>query len=292
MTQIAIFAHYDKNKKIEDYVVHLLKEITKIADKIIFVSDCELDTKELDKIRDFIFVSIVGHHGEYDFGSYKRGYLYALENHLLADCEQLIFLNDSCYGPLYPLKEMFEVMDSKNPDVWGITAGFNSHFGRETHIQSYFVVMKPSVFLNESFKNFICSIQKQDKKMDIVREYEIGLTKCIDSICAKRDVYSQYSKKNWASYILSYKHLLQKEKIPFIKRCIALSKTDCYVNINHFYKLISECSGYDINYINQDVLLNREEVNLKQFIRIFYKLMARYFLFFYRKIFLANSGEH
>ena len=292
MTKIAVFAHYDKNNMIEDYVIYLLKEVAKVVDYVLFVSDTDLPEKELYKINNDVIIVCAKHHGEYDFGSYKRGYLYAYENDLLDDCEQLILINDSCYGPLYPLNEMFEVMNSKKLDVWGITTGFNTHFGSDTHIQSYFVAMIPTVFQNDTFKKFITSIKKEEDKMNIVYKYEIGLTKCFDSIGAKRDVYSKYSKNNWASYILSYEYLVQKERIPFIKRCLALSKTDCYVNLNYFYNLISKISNYNVNYIKQDVLENREKTNLSQLIRIFYKFVARYFLFLYRKLFFNNTMNY
>ena len=91
MDKIAVFAHYDGDNIIKDYVIYYLKELNKIAQKIIFVSDCDLPQQELKKIENIVYHSIAHRHGEYDFGSYKRGYLYAKENGLLNNCEELIF---------------------------------------------------------------------------------------------------------------------------------------------------------------------------------------------------------
>lgn len=97
MKRTAVFAHYDKNNLIQDYVVYYLSELKKCAEKIIFVSDSDVLPVELKKIEDIVEHSIIGRHGEYDFGSYKRGFLYAKENNLLTTCEELILANDSCY---------------------------------------------------------------------------------------------------------------------------------------------------------------------------------------------------
>ena len=104
MKRIAIFAHYSKDNIIEDYVIYLIKELKKVVDKIIFISDSNVDEKEIKNIKDYIYYYNCSKHGEYDFGSYKKGCYWAKENYLLSDFEELIFINDSCYGPLYPFK--------------------------------------------------------------------------------------------------------------------------------------------------------------------------------------------
>ena len=101
MKILAVFAGYDKDNIIDDYVVYYIKELKKIAD-IIYVSDCNMLDNELNKISEHCIHLINGHHGEYDFGSYKRGYLYAKENNILQNYNKIIFCNDSCYGPFSP----------------------------------------------------------------------------------------------------------------------------------------------------------------------------------------------
>lgn len=122
MKRTAVFAHYDKNNLIQNYVVYYLSELKKCAEKIIFVSDSDVLPEELKKIEGIVEQSIIGRHGEYDFGSYKRGFLYAKENNLLTACEELILANDSCYAPLFPFEEMFSAMSKKPLDFWGATS--------------------------------------------------------------------------------------------------------------------------------------------------------------------------
>ena len=76
----AVFAHYDRDNHIEPYVVHYLRELKKITDSIVFVSDSNLNNSELKKLDGIADKTIAERHGEYDFGSYKRGYLYLKNN--------------------------------------------------------------------------------------------------------------------------------------------------------------------------------------------------------------------
>lgn len=120
-TRTAIFAHFDKDNVIDDYVIYYLNALKKIAQKLIFVSDCNLSAAETDKLTGIADEIIAKPHGEHDFGSYKRGFLFAQENNLLNDTDELIFANDSCYGPFFPLENVFEKMEQENCNFWGIT---------------------------------------------------------------------------------------------------------------------------------------------------------------------------
>lgn len=73
MNRYAIFAHYDSDNKIEDYVFYYLKELKTVCDYIIFVSDSNLPQNQTVKLDELVDEKIIGRHGEYDFGSYKRG---------------------------------------------------------------------------------------------------------------------------------------------------------------------------------------------------------------------------
>src|SRR5574344_1215747 len=102
--RIAIFAHFDKDNIIDDYVVYFLKALKSVSDKIIFVSANDLSDFEIKKVDNICEKIISEKHDEYDFGSYKRGFLYLLENNIEPD--ELIFANDSCFGPIFSFTEV------------------------------------------------------------------------------------------------------------------------------------------------------------------------------------------
>ena len=91
MKMLAIFSSFDKDNIIDDYVVYYLKELSKFAD-IIFVADNYISKFQLDKIREYTIKAIAYSHGEYDFGGYKTGYIYAKENKYIQEHLQSHFL--------------------------------------------------------------------------------------------------------------------------------------------------------------------------------------------------------
>lgn len=259
MNRTVIFSHFDIENRIQEYVVHYISELKKYANRIIFVSDCDIKHTELDKINSIVDYSIIGKHGEYDFGSYKRGYNYLTENDFLKECDELIFANDSCYAPLFSFEEIFRTMEEKDLDFWGNTANCSKAFKNIYHIQSYFIAFSPKVLNSESFKNFINSIKKQERKEDIILYYECGFTKCLEDAGYKWDVYCNLSKKYCDSQVLFFKELILENKSPFLKRKIPVlqNKLGKYLfNINKFialntdYKLnIEYLQGMSIDFI-------------------------------------------
>ena len=74
MRRAAVFAHYDKDRIIDDYVIYYLKSLKEIFDNIVFVSCLEIPKEEIAKLDGIADYVICENHNEYDFGSYKRGY--------------------------------------------------------------------------------------------------------------------------------------------------------------------------------------------------------------------------
>ena len=223
MNRVAIFAHYDKKNIIDDYVVFYVQELQKIAKNVIFVSCCDLPKEELDKLDCY---KIAQKHKEYDFGSYKRGFIFAKNNNLLKDCEELIFANDSCYGPFKPLEKIFNSMSVNDCDFWGLTKnriGFKKLKNDKVkdiycpHVQSYFFVLRPNVFNSQAFEEFINSIEYQENKNDIILKYEIGLTKTLENVGFKSDFAIKEFYKSNNPTIFKWRKLYETTAFPFVK---------------------------------------------------------------------------
>lgn len=169
----AVFAAYNKEGVIPDYVVYYLKNLKTITDVIVFVSDNEIQSSEIKKIKPYITFSITKPHGEYDFGSYKRGFFYLKNKGILNKIDEIIFCNDSTYGPIFPFEDVFNSMKRKqNIDFWGLTV--NTEI--KPHIQSFFYVFKKNVFLSDSFQNFMSLIKKEMNGWAVTLKYEVEFT--------------------------------------------------------------------------------------------------------------------
>ncbi len=78
----AIYAGYSEDGTISDYVITYLKKLKKIAPNIVFVTDNQMSKRDLNKIRPYVNHIIAYRHGEYDWGSYKRGYNWLMSQNL------------------------------------------------------------------------------------------------------------------------------------------------------------------------------------------------------------------
>lgn len=188
ISRIAIFAHFDRDALIDPYVVYYLEALSNVAEHIIFVSDCDINASELNKIENLVSHTICQRHGEYDFGSYKRGYLYAKEQAYFMNADELILCNDSCYGPFFPLQEMFNSMSKYICDVWGVTCNISGYaktnykyeiINGTPHIQTFFCVINKKVMQAEFFDLFLKSVKAEENKYDVIINYEMGFSRLL-----------------------------------------------------------------------------------------------------------------
>ncbi len=224
MNRLVIFAHYDKDNIIDDYVIYYLNQLKLSFNKIIFVSDSDLSKKELSKLDGIADYIQAYHHNEYDWGSYKFGFKIALDNNLLENTDELLLCNDSVYGPINSLEPYFDKMSKSESDFFGM---FMNEFGlgvwdeksgkykeaQQPHLQSWFLLLKKNVFTSDLFKNFIFSVKHFDNKNDIINNYEIAFTE----IMKKEFKYSYFYTSPNSNSVVNAAQKMLKEGFPFIK---------------------------------------------------------------------------
>ncbi|HDL8558102.1 TPA: hypothetical protein PXS24_004580, partial [Yersinia enterocolitica] len=115
--RVCIFAHYDKDNIIDPYVIYYLKKLKEANIDVVFVSVSNILNTEL--IKPYTINIINRDNIGYDFMSWQVG-LASIND--IQQYDELIFCNDSCYGPLYPLDHILnKFTDDGNTDFWGIT---------------------------------------------------------------------------------------------------------------------------------------------------------------------------
>ncbi len=280
MKRLCVFAHWDRDNIVDEYVIYYLKALKEVCSTIIFVSDTDsTDTACLNGIADYC---IVKKHGEYDFGSYKRGFLYALENNL--EFDELLFANDSCYGPFYSLSYIFNKMAKKKCDWWGLTKNSYGLEERENgyfsywfpHIQSYFLLFKPQVFNSEIFIDFMKNIKSQDDKNKVIIEYEMGLSNILDNNGFKHASYINKYSHTQNSTILKWDRMIKKYKFPFLKTEIPKRGMFIEGEVKNWGKVISSVYDYPTELISKNAnRLSNFQQNLYKDMNLYRKLRYR-----------------
>lgn len=217
--RLFLMAGYSAKNIADTALVYMVKKISECGD-VILVMDCDLPTAELKKIKPYVIHCAATRHGEYDFGSYKRAYIYAADNNLLKNYEFVYMVNDSVYGPIYPLEPILKKIESCGYDAFGLV--YNNHH-KKPHLQSWFIGMRQSVFLSPWYDKFMRAITKQSGKGQVIEMYEHGFTRMLDAHKIKYGaIYTTIGRRIY-NHIRSF----ARAGLPFIKKCSFTRHNGC-----------------------------------------------------------------
>lgn len=204
--RICLFAGYDQDGLIDDYVIKIIKELAKHSD-IYYLADSNIPREELEKINPYVKQSWAFRHGEYDFGSYMRLCRYLVGWETIRQYDELLLVNDSSYL-IDNLDNLFQKMNHTSCDWWGLQATkgisatkenlsnqfkekipftdiLTTHLGNyeqdevyDFHIGSYFLAFRsPLLKENSPLEQVINNVEKERGKKNLILSYEIGLTR-------------------------------------------------------------------------------------------------------------------
>ncbi len=208
--RLFLFAGYSAKNKIDEALIYMAQQLNKCGD-IILVMDSDIPDSELKKIKPYTIYISAKRHKEYDFGSYKRAYLYAYEQNLLKNYDVLYMVNDSVYGPLYPIKPALEKLEAEGTDAFAMV--YNNH-PKKPHLGAWFIGIRPSIFLTRWYDEFMRNITHQESKGDVIKLYEHGFTNMLHDHGASYDApYRAIGRR-----IYNNVRKFSDGKMPFIKK--------------------------------------------------------------------------
>ena len=182
-----LFAGYDKDGIIDGALIYYLRALSKYGDTILCM-DSNCSKSEIAKVKKYTIKTIAKRHGEYDFGSYKRAYLYARDKDLLKNYDFVYLVNDSVLGPMFDIKQTLTATQTKYTDAVGLIV---SKHKTHSYMESWFVCLGKKIFTSKWFYDFITSVQHEDYKYIITVKYEHGLTNLIvNNNCSYSGIYT------------------------------------------------------------------------------------------------------
>lgn len=168
----------------DDYVVHYLQALREIANRLVFVSTSSIPEDTISDLENLCDQVILKANEGYDFASWRE----AVTSEILEDFDELVLCNDSVYGPLFPLRKVFDKMKGRNCDFWGITGSHDIAY----HVQSYFLVFRKPVLASRLFREFWETMQTLQSKAEVIRSYEVGLSQTLLRAGFRALTYSRY----------------------------------------------------------------------------------------------------
>lgn len=229
LRRCAIFLFFDKDGIVDDYICHMLEDLRNSVEYILVISNGYVERSGLQKLKraadDVYCRANLG----LDVGGYREGLFY-IGFKKLAEYDEVVMLNYTFFGPLYPFSEMFDTMAERDVDFWGITKhhkvdpdpfGMLPYGYLPEHIQSFFMVLRPSLFLSYQYKDFIFNMQNPVSYQKSIVEYETIFTKHFEDFGFTWDVYvntDEYERYAYCPNMFYIKEMIEKKRCPMIKR--------------------------------------------------------------------------
>ena len=171
MNRLVVMSHFDATGGLASHTRRHIDSWDGVASKLVFVSTSPLDDESRFWLQERAIV-IERENVGYDFMSYKTGLDSVQDSHSF---DEIVICNDSFVGPLTSYRQIFDEMESRNFDFWGITKSK----ALSPHVQSYFVVFRKAVIESAVFRNFWGNVAVLQSKWGVIKAYEIGLSQTL-----------------------------------------------------------------------------------------------------------------
>ena len=214
---ICLFAHYDPSGDVADYVLRYLREIQdKGGFEIVFLSTAPyINPPAIDSLKDLVYLLIRRPNIGIDFGSWSCGL--GILDQLEQQYDSVLLANDSVYGPIGDLSEIFRRAQNTDKDFVGLMDSRENGY----HLQSFFLLLKKrtlaSAFLREFKQHFKYGLSRRS----IIWRYEIGLTQKLQAEgLSGLSLFSsdQYGNPGSNATMNRGLDLVKYQNFPFIKR--------------------------------------------------------------------------
>ena len=141
---------YDRDGIVDDYILEQIRDLRSCVEFIHCVIDGKLTPAgktALESLADEVYVR--ENRGN-DIGAYKAAIAH-IGWEKLSQYDELVLMNHTCYGPVYPFHEVFDWAAQQDADFWALTDDLKSESGDtsylhyyscETHYQSQFLVFR------------------------------------------------------------------------------------------------------------------------------------------------------
>ncbi|MDE6251010.1 MAG: rhamnan synthesis F family protein [Alphaproteobacteria bacterium] len=224
--RLFIFAGYSATNRVDAALTYYVRALSELGDVVLYM-DCDAPKSELKKLAPYTLYAGASRHREYDFGSYKRAYIWARDNLDIKKYDIMYLVNDSVFGPLMDLTPTFDQMESIDTPAFGLVG--NLHHAHP-HIQSWFVGLRKKIFTAPWFDEFMLSVKHVPDKGSVTILYEHGLSNLITKHGFNwRCLYNMPGR----SVYNRVKHMF-KIGVPFIKKVAFTRHNGCLGGQLHY----------------------------------------------------------
>ena len=275
MKRLLLYVHFNKFGQLSSHVEYQLTQMRPLFSTLVFISNSDLSGEDELTLQQAGLVDQVIRRENvgFDFAAWRDG-MSSIGFEELKSYDSVTLMNDTCFGPLWDLKDLFERFEQDEAvDFWGMT-NFRANVQFKEHIQSYYLSFSQRTVQSDAFQNFWTSVQNFTNVQDVIDNYETRVTtNLLDAGFRYKTVYNTVNEDTTGMLHPDFSYYnptaILKEKVPFIK----VKTIDANQHITpYILQAIEEQTNYPvelivshmskINYPDFKYLLGRKDLKI------------------------------
>lgn len=263
--RLGIYCFYDKYGHAASFIKTFLDDLMDNLDDLVVVVNGQLSDQTRQLFSEYTKTIIVRENKGLDVAAYKQAIL-TLGWEKLESYDEVICLNDTVMGPVYPFREMFACMDRKDVDFWGITAYAGETVDKEqipTHLQAYWHAYRRSLVSSPAFHEYWETMPLWKDYAEVTRKHEMTFTKHFTDLGFTWASYIDWRKyQGYSSYPLLYMpmQIVRDDRCPIFKRRSFFVDYSAYFDQTagqpalDLYEYLRDHTDYDVDMIWDAIL--------------------------------------
>lgn len=264
--RLGLFVFHDPDGIVDDYVVHLLRDLRRNLADLIVVANGKLSDEGRRKLEACTPEIHVRPNEGFDAGAWKEGLLVHCGFDRLRRYDELVLCNDSFFGPFYPFADVFREMDRRGDDFWGLSvhgevhgSGLSPYGYRPRYLQTYFLVFGPRLLAAPAFREFWEAQPDGRRFEELAETFSALLTRHFADLGYSWSTYSDTSDleagrdRNFDHHTFNLYEMVANRRYPVVKRRSFLVPKEAYLRFGSGAELpdaleyVRTHSDYDLN---------------------------------------------
>lgn len=285
--RMVIYFFFDTDGIVDEYNLVMLRDLMKNCKDLLVVSNGKLSKEGKEKFSELTDQILERDNKGFDVWAYKEAIEY-IGWDKLSEYDELVLMNYTIMGPVYPFEEMFTSMDARDLDFWGITkyhevkvdpyGMIECGYLRE-HIQSHFIAVRKPMLTGQAFHDYWENMRTITSYAESVAYHESYFTHHFAKQGYKWDVYVNTDDlKKFTEYPLLKvpKKLIEEKRCPIFKRRSFNHDYIDFVNTTigeptyELMEYLKYHTDYDVNLIWDNILRCCNQAKIKECLQLNY----------------------
>ncbi len=286
LKRVGIYVFFDKDGIVDDYVFYMLSSIRPYLSQLLVIINGFVRDEYLPRLNEIADDVYNRENVGYDITAYRDG-IRRIGWEQIKQADECLLFNSTLYGPFYPFSEMFDTMNKRDVDFWGMLKYFENRENRlddcdydyiPEHIQSYFLLLRNTMLNSEEFYGKMEELAVIDNANDAITQFEVVFTKEFAEYGFEWDTYIDVDDLRGEEYYIMMAmpdKLISERKCPVIKqKLFAVKQADYPVfdSVKKALSYIEHNTDYDVEMIWQNMLRTLPMDEIKNMLHFNYVL--------------------